>query len=137
MRRQPRRVRGSLRWLVVIVAAALIFVASVVRPGPGIANRGPFGLLYVSTWLHLGAYGFLTLTLLYALLADGEAMVHPVVIPVIVLSYGAFIELVQFPIPYRSFAIGDILANGTGSLVIVAVWMAGRPMLVHFELRRS
>jgi len=126
-----------LRWLVVLVVAVTLFLAAVVEPSPGIARYGPFGLLTLATWLHVFGYAFLGLTLVYALLdaRDGPTL-SPLVVPVIVVAYGALLELVQLLIPYRSFAVGDIVADAAGAVVVVAVWAYGRAALSGLGFRR-
>ncbi|WP_136688201.1 VanZ family protein [Halorhabdus amylolytica] len=126
-----------LRWLVVLVVAAILFLAAVVEPSTGIARYGPFGLLTRATWLHVFGYAALSLTLVYALLdVPGGSTLHPAVVPVIVVAYGTLLELVQLLIPYRSFAVGDILADAVGAVVVVAVWAYGRAALAALGFRR-
>lgn len=138
MSAETRQADRSLRWLVVLVVAAILFVAAVVEPSQGIARYGPFGLLTRATWLHVFGYAFLSLTLLYALLdaPDGPTL-HPAVVPIIVVAYGTLLELVQLLIPYRSFAVGDILADAVGAVVVVAVWAYGRAALSALGFQRS
>lgn len=126
------------RWLVVLVVAATLFVAAIVEPSPGISRTGPFGLLAQATWLHVFGYSLLSLTLVYALLdVPDRAALSPAVVPVIVIAYGTLLELVQLLIPYRSFAVGDILADAVGAVVVVAVWAYGRAGLSALGFRRS
>jgi len=138
MSTRSRQADRPLRWLVVLVVAAILFVAAVVEPSPGIARYGPFGLLTRATWLHVFGYAFFSLTLVYALLdaPDGPTL-SPLVVPVIVTAYGTLLELVQLLIPYRSFAVGDIVADAVGAVVVVAVWAYGRAALAALGFRRS
>ncbi|WEL22443.1 VanZ family protein [Halorhabdus sp. BNX81] len=133
-----RPVDRPLRWLIVIVVAAILFVAAVVEPSSDIARSGPFGLLTQATWLHVFGYAFFSLTLVYALLdTPDEPTLHPAVVPIIVVAYGILLELVQMLIPYRSFGVGDILADAVGAVVVVAVWAYGRAALAALGFRRS
>ncbi|CCQ34177.1 VanZ family protein [Halorhabdus tiamatea SARL4B] len=138
MSERGRRGDRPLRWLVGLVVAAILFVAAVVEPSPGIARYGPFGIFTRAIWLHAFGYAFLSLTLLYALLdtPDGPT-VSPLVVPVIVVAYGTLLELVQLLIPYRTFAVGDILADAVGAVAVVAVWAYGRAALSALGFRRS
>ncbi|ACV12343.1 hypothetical protein Huta_2176 [Halorhabdus utahensis DSM 12940] len=138
MSTRSRQADRSLRWLVVLVVTAILFVAAVVEPSSDIARSGPFGLLTQATWLHVFGYAFFSLTLVYALLdTPDEPTLHPAVVPIIVVAYGILLELVQLLIPYRSFGVGDILADAVGAVVVVAVWAYGRAALAALGFRRS
>ena len=119
-----QRVPQPARWLAVAGFAATILVASIVDPGGGIARPGPLGLLTVASWSHLGAYAILTLGVLWAL--DGSSDIPTrisAVGTVMVVGYSALIELLQSPLPYRTCAIGDLLANSVGALVALSGWV--------------
>jgi VanZ family protein len=133
-----RRVPRIFRWLLVVVVATIVFLASVIDPGAGMARSGPLGVASRATWSHLGAYAFLTLSVLYALLDSRlEASISTAVLPVIVIGFGALIELVQLTLPYRTFAVGDVLTNAVGAIVVTLVWSLGRRRLDTLGLRRS
>ncbi|QGN06338.1 hypothetical protein Hrd1104_02865 [Halorhabdus sp. CBA1104] len=131
-----RRVPRTIRWLLAIVVATAIVLGSVVDPGAGIARSGPLGLTW-ARWSHLGGYGFLTLTVYYALLASPlKTAVSAATVPIAVSGFGAVIELLQATLPYRTFAIGDILTNAAGAVLVAVVWSLGRRWLGDLESRR-
>jgi VanZ family protein len=105
----------SRGWFAVAVAVALL-VASVVDPrwiGASGVARTP-GL---TTALHLFGYA-----------AFGTAVVAVVgidrwwVAVVVSAAYGAFVELLQFGLAYRTAGLVDAGVNGVGAAVGVALW---------------
>jgi VanZ family protein len=62
------------------------------------------------------------------------------IIPVCLgLALSTFVELVQFFIPFRVSSLGDILANGLGTLagMLLAGWVGSAPSFSRWQLRRS
>ncbi|WP_135666229.1 VanZ family protein [Halorhabdus rudnickae] len=133
-----RQIDRPRRWLVVLVVAVILFAGAVVAPSTGITRMGPFGLFAWASWLHVFGYAFLSLTLVYALLVspDGPAL-SAAIVPIIVVAYGTSLELLQLLIPYRSFAVGDIFADGLGTVVVVGVWTYGQAAFAALGFRGS
>lgn len=121
-----RRVRlpllpGFVRWGLVVVIAAGIAVASVVRPTGVRAALGPLGLVGVSAWLHAVGYLLLAMALGYALLDSPLDRVLATVFAAAV-GYGLLLELVQSQLAYRTASLFDVVANGLGATLAAAVW---------------
>ncbi|WP_181685710.1 VanZ family protein [Halorhabdus salina] len=128
----------TVRWLLAVVIAAVIFLGSVLDPGAGIARSGPFGLASRATWAHLGGYAVLTFSVRYALLDSRfETTVSTAMAPIAVIVFGVLIEFVQATLAYRTFAVGDMLTNAVGALLATVVWSLARHAMGVLEVRRS
>lgn len=112
-----------LRWAAVVVVAGLVAGGSVVRPPPGAAAFGPFGVLRLAAYGHLVAYAGFAGALAYAL-ADSAWSDRRVLLVVFVVAvgYGLGLELVQRLLPYRRFDVGDLALNAVGTAVAVVGW---------------
>ncbi len=67
---------------------------------------------------------FLELTLLARL---GWPRARPLLVAGLVLSFGLLLELLQAPLPYRSFSLLDLVADAAG----IALGLALAPILVN------
>jgi len=121
-----RRIRFPLlpRWARlggVAVLAGLIFYFSLLDAPPK-APPGGGPALPVRRY-HLVAYAALALALAYATVEDRDEWRQRLVLVVLVpVLYGAFIEFLQAPLPDRYYAVGDLAANTTGAVLSVA-WL--------------
>jgi VanZ family protein len=107
----PRR-----RWLLVVLVAGVILVASLVPTGGGTTPT----LLGVGLdkWQHLGGYAALAVVLGYALRAGDRPRTETLVVAfAVTVGYGILIECLQLPLASRAFSVGDMLANGVGAAV--------------------
>lgn len=111
------RVPVWLRWAVVVVAAAVIFVSSVDTMPAGTPVMGPLGLVGFDKWLHTLAYGGLGGLLVFALVESKPTRRAVLFAVCIAAAYGIGIELVQGFIPYRALDPTDAVANGFGALL--------------------
>lgn len=113
-----------VRYGVVVVVAAYILVASAVEPGTTSASLGPFGLVGMDKWFHAVAYAILTATLAYAA-ASGNPK-NLAVVACLAVAFGIGVELVQWPIPYRTASAADVLADAVGACLLALCWWLSR-----------
>lgn len=96
----------ALHWLwrlfLVISVGAILFLATT---SPTQAVPSSFG----DKFNHVIA--FLELTLLARL---GWPQARPVIVAVLVMAFGVTLELLQAPLPYRSFSLLDLVADAAG-----------------------
>jgi hypothetical protein len=111
-----RRVRYAL----VALAAGVVLVASVIETGGGARTLGPFGLIGADKWSHALAYAGLTAALTYASIEGGRGRLALAVGVAVV--FGIAIELVQWPIPYRTASVADALADALGACLLALGW---------------
>jgi hypothetical protein len=111
-----RRVRYAL----VALVAAVVLVASVVETGGGARTFGPFGFVGADKWTHAFAYAGLTAALAYASVESGRDRLMLAV--AVAIAFGIAIELVQWPIPYRTASIADALADAVGACLLALGW---------------
>lgn len=114
---------GTVRWLLVVAVAVVLAVAAVVRPGQGVGELGPFGLLTLDLWLHAVGYAALQAVVIFALVGGRRPPATPVrLTPVATVSYGLLLEGVQFLLSYRSFSVADAIANAAGILAVLLAY---------------
>lgn len=116
-------VRAPIRFSIAGAFAVAVLVASMIEAPAAVASQGPFGLVGLDKWIHAGSYALLTL--LGAYVALTRAPFALLLVAVAATVFGAGVELVQEPIPYRSYERADMVANGLGALFAVAVWRVG------------
>jgi len=113
------------RYAVAICLALVVLAASVTEPSDAVP-RTLFGVNF-TTYLHLLAYAGLTGAIGYVLLStDRWALL---IAALIATLYGAAIELLQGPIPYRTTATADGVINAIGAVVGAALWWGLAPLL--------
>ncbi|SDY53926.1 VanZ family protein [Halopenitus persicus] len=126
------------RWRLPARVALLVLVVSILPvPGSGTGDGGSeafpvlFGLdPFVAS--HLLGYAILAVCCLRALEAGGTAFSERsrlrVLAAAVFLSagYGALVELLQVPLPWRSGGAIDAGVNAVGAFLGVAVYLAGR-----------
>ncbi len=113
------------RYAVAICLALVVLAASVTEPSDAVP-RTLFGVNF-TTYLHLLAYAGLTGAIGYVLLStDRWALLTAALIATL---YGAAIELLQGPIPYRTTATADGVINAIGAVVGAALWRGLAPLL--------
>lgn len=110
-----------LRWGLVLTVALALLVASISPTGSGGRVLGPFGLLGLTTWLHVIGYAGLALVLGYALV-DAPTDRFVLVALVAAAGYGLLIECVQFFLAHRTFDLWDAAANAVGAAVAAGAW---------------
>lgn len=112
-----------LRHALAAGVAALVLVASVVDPP---STGTPTVLLGagVDKWLHAVAYAGLAVTVGYARLGESELDGRTLLaVFLLVAAYGFGVELVQAPLPARSFDLADAAANAVGAALGTAPYL--------------
>ena len=113
------------RWFPAVAVAAVILVGAVLRPSGVGRALGPLGVVGLDKYLHALAFGVLAVTIAVALRATSvERLVTTVVL--VTVGYGLVVELVQLPLPYRSFSLLDVAADAVGAIVVALVWRTGQ-----------
>ena len=116
----------AARWLrygLVAVVAAVILVASVLRPDPmGAPTMGPLGVVGADKWTHALAYAGLAAALAYASVTPGHDSSRVGLAVALAVGFGAAIELLQWPIPYRTASAVDVLADAVGACMLALAW---------------
>lgn len=108
---------SAVRWGLVVAVAAVIFANSIFIAAPAPADPGPFW----DKQLHFAGYAALSASLAYATARrDINARTRVLAVLLIAVAYGIAIELLQAPLPDRSFSYADMLANGLGALLGLA-----------------
>jgi VanZ family protein len=115
------RLAGATRYALATGYAAFLLSASVVEPGGGDPMSPLFGLP-ADKVLHVGSYAVLAVLVAFAMRAGGRRALA--LVAVIAVGYGAAIELLQAPIPWRTLDALDATANAAGALLGVAAWTA-------------
>ena len=118
----------GVRWLLVVAVAVGICYASVTRPAAIGRVTGPFGVLGIDKYLHFLAYAGLATVLAYAL-ADSSTDRVAFVVFLAAVGFGLFVELLQLPIPYRTFSLADAATNALGATLVAVGWRLGRARL--------
>ena len=98
-----------------------VFVASMVHaPADPIGNIGPLGLFGVDKWVHVGSYALIAFLGCYVALTRSVRLL--LVIALAATAFGAGLELLQGPIPWRTMEFADVLANALGAFLAVGLW---------------
>ena len=114
-----------IRRVVAVGCALAILLASVAEPSEGVP-RTLFGIGF-TVYLHLLAYAGLAVVIGYAIASIDRRTL--VVAAALATLYGAAIELLQGPIPYRTTATADGVINAIGAVVGAALWRGLAPLL--------
>lgn len=105
--------RVPSRWALVALLAGAILVVSVVPIPDSVPEDG--GGIPTSALFHVVGYAALAAATGYALLAPGGRARALVAGSGGAGTYGALIECLQYPIPYRTFSYLDMLVNVAGA----------------------
>ena len=113
----------SVRYVFVAVVAGVILVASLLGPDPTAApTMGPLGIVGADKWTHALAYAGLAAALLYASVTPGRDSSRVGLAVALAVAFGVAIELLQWPIPYRTASAVDVLADAVGAGVLALAW---------------
>ncbi|EMA46729.1 VanZ family protein [Halococcus saccharolyticus] len=113
----------SVRYGLVAAVAAVILVGSILEPDPAAApTMGPLGIVGADKWTHAFAYAGLAATLLYASVSSDRGSSRVALAVVLTVGFGIGVELVQWPIPYRTASTADALADAVGAGVLALAW---------------
>ena len=119
MRRSVPLVDHRVRYALVALVASIVLVASVVETS-ATPSTGPFALLGMDKWTHALAYAGVTATLAYASIENGRARLALAV--GLAVAFGIGIEIVQWPIVYRTASVADVLADAIGACLLALGW---------------
>ncbi|WP_439027510.1 VanZ family protein [Haloarchaeobius sp. DT45] len=125
MKRRPWS--GVHPWVLVLAWGGAVLLASVVEPpgsvpdgGAASTGFGPFGLLALDKLFH--AVGYAVLAVLAARARRPRTLAAGLAIVAVVALFGFGVEVVQLPIPARSFDLADAAVNTLGATVGVVAW---------------
>ncbi|WP_122090006.1 VanZ family protein [Halalkalicoccus subterraneus] len=121
--------RRTNRWIAVAVVAAAILVVSMI-PIPGsVPEEG--GGIPTSLLFHFVGYAALAGTVGHAAFPAGGRL-RALLTGVCGASvYGALIECLQYPVPYRSFSILDMATNAAGATLGAVVLLGALALSEH------
>jgi hypothetical protein len=123
--------------LVIFLAVSIVFLSVVnladIKGGSNVGGEsyGPFGLDYgplgwleSDTWAHCMGYALFTATLAYAFVAPVRTgRLHRLALAVcLAIAFGACMELIQVPLPYRNGSVIEAIANAISACLMAAVW---------------
>lgn len=109
------------------VVAAAILVGSLVPPPSG----GPGGARWIALdgIVHVVAYAVLALAVAAARTDPGAGTSgsarRAVEAVAVAVAYGAAIELLQAPLPWRRFGVDDLMANAAGAALAAVLIVGG------------
>jgi VanZ family protein len=122
------RLPRSVRALATVLAALGILAASVTRPGAG---PGPplLGFEGADEVRHALSYAVLGLLVAWSLLHRRWSPLRRLLVAAgLAFSWGVVVEVVQFPLAYRTASPLDATANLVGAAVGAAAWVRwGQP----------
>lgn len=124
------RRRCPLALAAILLLAGLAPIGSLLEGGPAGAATTDLGLVSIGLdgWLHGIGYGALAAVL--ALTADRRSWSVLVGAAGVAIAFGAGIELLQWPLPWRTGSPFDAFANAVGAIAGAAFaggarWLAG------------
>lgn len=108
------------RWALVVLAAGIIFYASVLAAPPAGPDTGSIGF---DKFYHAGGYFGLGIAVAYALVdAERPVAVRLAVVFALPVAYGVGVEVAQAFVPVRAFDPIDALANAVGGALAVVAY---------------
>jgi VanZ family protein len=122
--------RAWLAW-----GVAIVFF-SVAPPGWILGAVPRSGWSFASSAGHVFEFGLFALLVWLALPARQSVARRVAVSAGVSLAFGLAIELIQLPIPYRSFDLLDWAADAAGIAVVLAVFSVGRSLRAGTLSRR-
>lgn len=123
-RASPPLIGARRRWALVAAVALAILVGSLVPLRSGGA-RGP---ALADEAAHVVGYAALGLALAHATAGDPDRIRRAAVVVLAATAYGVAMEVLQIPVPGRTFAAADVLADAVGAAV-AAAWLLIEPHL--------
>lgn len=115
-----------VRYGAVVSVAVIILLLSVEDPGTtSTYYYGPFGVIRRDKWSHAIGYALFTATIAYALATPVETSRRRwlALSVCLAVAFGVCVELIQWPIPYRTMSGIDAVANTIGSCLLAVVWL--------------
>ena len=112
-------------------AIAVVLASMMHAPADPFAQLGPFGLLSIDKWIHVGSYAGISFLIAYAYLARSRRTL--VVIATMTILLGIGVEFIQSTISWRTMEAADIVANSIGSVGALVLWgIAWRCLPIQF-----
>jgi VanZ family protein len=104
--------------LSIAVAWLIITTALLCLPGSALPKEHWFDKIWLDKWIHIGLFGIMVFLWCRAITnIAGKETSRFVQIALYFFLYGIVMEFVQkYFIPNRSFDIGDVIADGVGSV---------------------
>ena len=103
-------------------AIAVVLASMMHAPVNPFAQSGPFGLITVDKWVHVGSYAGIAFLLSYAYLARSGRALVAIAVATILLGIG--VEFIQSSISWRTMELADVAANSVGTVGALGVWGA-------------
>lgn len=128
-------VSRPIRYGAVVIVAVVILLLSIQEPTGSGVYYGPFGEIRRDKWSHAIGYAILTATIAYAFVASVPTDRHRrlALSVCLAVAFGVCMELVQWPIPFRTASAIDAIADLIGSCVVAIVWwLVTRTRAVRF-----
>jgi VanZ family protein len=117
-------VSRPIRYGAVVSVAVIILLLSVEDPGAtSTYYYGPFGVIRRDKWSHAIGYALFTATIAYALAVETRRRRWLALSVCLSVAFGVCVELIQWPIPYRTMSGIDAVANTIGSCLLAVVWL--------------
>jgi VanZ family protein len=90
-------------------------------PGTAFPQENWLDKIWADKWIHIGMFSIMVFLFCWAFYKKAPAQKlqrYFIIAGLLALSYGIIMEFVQlFFVAHRSFDIGDIIADGIGSLI--------------------
>ena len=115
----PVRADPRVRWVTAALVGLAIVTASLVPP-PEAASGPAFGPVGADAVAHALGYALLAVALARALASGAGAV--PLAAFVGACAVGAGVELLQWPLTYRTASVADAAANAVGAGLGVVLW---------------
>jgi multisubunit Na+/H+ antiporter MnhB subunit len=122
-----RKIKPSLFPAIAWFAISVILL---ILPGTAFPTEDWLDKIWFDKWVHIGMFAILVTLFCWAMLRKKEPSIALkntfIIIGISGFAYGIGMEFVQkYFIPYRSFDVGDIIADGIGSTAGV-IYSLGR-----------
>lgn len=103
------------------IAVAVVLLVSGLVPVGSLLGGGGDGAIGIDVWLHVIGYAALSAALVLA--AQRRSWTVLLGAAVLATAFGAAVELLQWPLPWRRASLLDALGNAAGATV--GAWAAG------------
>ena len=93
-------------------------------PGSALPKEDWLSKIYFDKWVHVGLFCVLSFLSCWAFLLKNRK--DFLLLLVVTICYGFLVEVIQgYFVPNRSYDLGDLLADTTGSILGILVWVKG------------
>jgi VanZ family protein len=116
-----KKLKRFLLYILPLFAWFTICTVLFTLPGSSLPKEDWLDKIYIDKWVHIGLFtilSFLGCRLIAATAPAAKWMRYFLMCGITCLAYGVAIEFIQkYFVPMRSFDVGDITADGFGSLI--------------------